>query len=347
MVAGGRVRSFAFPTADTLVSGATHTADSVILWDLPTGEKIKSFKEPGVEFHVMSLAATHDGARLVVGGEAYDGNAVAAAKADPAVKKPYEKVGKAECDLRVWDRGSGKIMRRLPGDGQTVLCVDVSRDDRFVAAGSASGMLLICGVSAAGEPRKIKPSASGLPVGGVRFSADGKTLAVAIAGETTGSVLLYSTADWSKRRSYDLDNAGGPVDFLPEGGKVVAAHPRSIAFFGPGAKPIGSVACGNAAGRHTRINALSISHDGRWALAAEGVEYDRVTAAMLLDPAAGVRILNLKTSEQAGFLSGHADAVWQAAFAPDGKSIITCSADGTIRVWELPAAMSATPAPKP
>jgi WD40 repeat protein len=45
-------------------------------------------------------------------------------------------------------------------------------------------------------------------------------------------------------------------------------------------------------------------------------------------------------------LSGHADAVWKAAFAPDGQSIVSVSTDGTIRVWDLPEPIKAShPAP--
>jgi WD40 repeat protein len=34
-------------------------------------------------------------------------------------------------------------------------------------------------------------------------------------------------------------------------------------------------------------------------------------------------------------LKGHDDAVWSAAFSPDGKRIVTASWDGTARVWDV------------
>ena len=34
-------------------------------------------------------------------------------------------------------------------------------------------------------------------------------------------------------------------------------------------------------------------------------------------------------------LKGHTDIVWSAAFSPDGKKIVTGSADKTARIWDL------------
>jgi WD40 repeat protein len=34
-------------------------------------------------------------------------------------------------------------------------------------------------------------------------------------------------------------------------------------------------------------------------------------------------------------LKGHTEAVWQAAYSPDGQFIVTASDDGTARVWQV------------
>jgi WD40 repeat protein len=34
---------------------------------------------------------------------------------------------------------------------------------------------------------------------------------------------------------------------------------------------------------------------------------------------------------------GHEGPVTHVAFSPDGKHLLTCSEDGTLRVWEMPS----------
>ena len=47
--------------------------------------------------------------------------------------------------------------------------------------------------------------------------------------------------------------------------------------------------------------------------------------ARIWDAAAGVQL---------AVLSGHGDGVWSAAWSPDGRRIVTTSADQTARIWD-------------
>ena len=46
------------------------------------------------------------------------------------------------------------------------------------------------------------------------------------------------------------------------------------------------------------------------------------------------RIWNAKTGEPIGVAIHHDDAVWVAAFSPDGATILTASEDKSARLWE-------------
>jgi WD40 repeat protein len=49
-----------------------------------------------------------------------------------------------------------------------------------------------------------------------------------------------------------------------------------------------------------------------------------------------VRLWNLATRREVGPpLKGHTDSIWTVALAPDGKTLATCSRDGTVKLWNL------------
>jgi WD40 repeat protein len=49
----------------------------------------------------------------------------------------------------------------------------------------------------------------------------------------------------------------------------------------------------------------------------------------------GVRLWDVATASQRGYLRGHSGALARFAFSPDGTRLITASADRTARLWDL------------
>lgn len=47
------------------------------------------------------------------------------------------------------------------------------------------------------------------------------------------------------------------------------------------------------------------------------------------------RLWDVTTSQELRRFSGHTDAVYSAAFSPNGKQVVTGSADGTARLWDI------------
>jgi WD40 repeat protein len=78
-------------------------------------------------------------------------------------------------------------------------------------------------------------------------------------------------------------------------------------------------------GRKESVTAVAFSPDGGRLLTAPG------RTLQVWDAATGRELLTLK---------GHTDAIGWAAFSPDGRRLASASADHTVKVWDLPSAVS-------
>jgi serine/threonine protein kinase/WD40 repeat protein len=154
---------------------------------------------------------------------------------------------------------------------------------------------------------------------GIAFSPDSRTLAY--SENEQGDIVLWDIASQSPRERLKGHKLFiNSLAFTPDGQTVLSSSmDKTVKLW--------SLADGPQHGTFTDFNAkaeyLRLSRDGTTLAILSG---DRPQVISLHDLRTGVRIRELM---------GHEDSLSDGAFSPDGRSFITASQDGTVRLWPV------------
>jgi len=215
----------------------------------------------------------------------------------------------------------GKIQPRMPFNSDPLPPADIAIIKTWIAAGAKGPAPGEAGaaLSATAIP-DIKPEVPAVsPVASVKFSPDGKLLAVGgyqevrlldpASGSTVGT--LAGEADYVRSIAFSPDDsmlaaAGGPCQRSGEI-KIWDLASRRLVRTMQGHKDC--------------IYSVAWSPDGK--LIASG-SYDRM-----------VKIWDAGTGKELRNLQDHIDAVFAVAFSPDGKRLASGSQDRTVKIWDV------------
>ena len=320
----------------TLVSGDSH--GGLIAWDV--AHRVLRERLEGHAAEVSTLAITPDGRTAITAGS-NDGQ------------------------VAFWDLDdSRRLVRRVPlasrfvADESTPRGVAVSPDDRTLAVTHENGTVELLDTSTL-EPRAVLREAFDGPALATDFSPDGRLLAV--AGDK-GELGLWDARTLAPvRRLQGLRGWTQAVAFSPDGRLVAAGdnsgdNPRLLIW------EVGS-------GRQTAFerdfapSQLTFSPDGRLLAGAggdRGVEVrdvasgrlvgkpplDELARSVSFSPDGKLLFVGMYNGTGTFFstkdwkpagpgIRGHGQRILNARFTPDGRTLATSSADGTVQFWDV------------
>jgi WD40 repeat protein len=265
----------------------------VRIWDLKARAPFRTIAD---QQHVFSVAISPDGA--VVAGACLDKN------------------------VYLWERETGKIVRKLTGQGSIVNAVAFRPDGKQVASGGVDGTIVLWNVATGREEQRLRGhQASGTGDGGIvtlAYGPDGRRLASAsYLPPTGGEVKVWDVATGTEALSLP-----GQVALAFDGTRLTTGA-------GGGEEPfhvrVWEATPGTLVLRQRR-------HAGT--VRAIAASADRKRFASVGDDAT-IRIWDAGTGEETTVLKGHEGCVWHAAFSADGTLLASGGADHTVRVWDV------------
>jgi WD40 repeat protein len=223
--------------------------------------------------------------------------------------------GSGDDTMRVWDVDPQATLPVLRGHTNYIYPVAYSPDGRWLASGSWDGTARLWD-AATGEPCASLPHPD--VVLDLAFSRDGTWLVTGCYQD--GRLRIWDVATARLRKAIALPDGQFnrvAVSVSPDGTRVAAT---------------------NFEWDNLRLNELDIA-SGKSLFAGGGAllaySPDGHWLAILAADEKTVLLSDARTHETTAQLSGHENRVWRAAFSPDSRLLASCSADHTVRLWQL------------
>jgi WD40 repeat protein len=316
------------PDGRYAVSGGLENV--VTLWDLATGEV--RYQMVGHRDDVLTVAYSPDGATVVSGSKdstlilwsaetgrkltEFDTGHTAPVRSVTYTPDSATIISAAEDgSIIVWDAAGGAKLRELGGIDRRIqeLSLAVTGDGRRVLAGSSNGRLTIWDITNEAVEQYYEGHRDF--VNSVEFSPDERR---ALTASTDNTLMLWDVATGDILATLEgHDAAVNRAVFRPDGVEIASGGDdgRVLIWDAATGAPLRDLDAGDA------VTGLAYTRDGASLLVATYSD-----GLFRLNPSDG-------TVERE--YTGHTRRVLTLAVSPDGESMATSGADGTIIVWDI------------
>jgi WD40 repeat protein len=220
----------------------------------------------------------------------------------------------------LWDPVSGKHLRTLSGATEALMEMAFSADGRRLRICNYQNRVTDWDPQTGQDPLTLRLKSTPHRVA---VSPDGRRLAcgtddgdVTIWDPATGQRLLTLHGHYSRTMG---------VAFSPDGRLLAsAAHNRDVKFWDPMTGQLrGSLE------HEAGVYGLAFSPDGRYLATCVGPRDEQHGSI------GKVYLWSVASRELLRTLDGHTNLIWDVAFSPDGRRLVSASADQTARVWDV------------
>jgi WD40 repeat protein len=362
----GNVQGVAFiPDDDTIVSGGNEHL--IRLWNADVGQPV-STPLVGHTGPVTSVSISPDDGRIASGstdntvrlwdpdtgqpiGDALKGHTgtVTGVAFSHSSGGDILVSGSTDGTVRLWEANTGTFITAL-AVGRPILAVAISTKGDHVASADVDGQVSIWDLPS-GQP-KLSVNKDKAVLYGLAFSPAGDRL---VSGSADGILRMWRVD--TGEQLWQADVARAVPEPVATGQKLIIGHAgvvTSVAFTPDGARVVSSSADWTPDGSVGMIQRWDADSGApRDAPAAEGRAVMSVAVSPNTDPAlARIASGNAEATLQlwqadsptgaplGDPFEGHQYGVASVAFSPDGRRIVSGSADGTVRIWPNPPVSS-------
>jgi WD40 repeat protein/tRNA A-37 threonylcarbamoyl transferase component Bud32 len=300
---GQGVLTVAF-TADGGRALAANTDNSLVLWDVPSGEEIWRLD-----------ALTEVGARAALAPDDRHALAWSSPQADDST-------------LRLWDLQARREVRRWTAHANGVHQAVFTPDSRHAVSCGRESLVRAWDVTTGREVRAFEGHVGGVAC--VAVSSDGRWVASGGADATVHVWDFHTKAEKACLRGHVGEVRC--LAFLPDNRRLVSGGNDTTVRLWDLAR---GQELGRMEGHNFVVEALSVAPDGTRLLAADGPEIRQGTWLRGTDH--GLRLWDLDSGALVERFSPVPGAAGAVAFAPEGRHALSGGPlDGSLRLWRLP-----------